>query len=130
MKKTYIKPDLFVEECIVEQIISTSGGDIGGTGSGGVINPELIDEYIAMDGYAALGKVLTEMTPQQVIDEILASGLRGLYLLPTKRPDANCKTQHTNEISDIYKSSRTLMALCTIALVVTVMARVRATAQR
>ena len=40
MKKTYIKPDLFVEYCIVEQIISTSGGDIGGTGSGGVINPE------------------------------------------------------------------------------------------
>lgn len=40
MKKTYIKPDLFVEECIVEKIISTSGGDIGGTGSGGVINPE------------------------------------------------------------------------------------------
>lgn len=43
----------------------------------GVINPEVIDEYIAMDGYAALGKVLTEMTPQQVIDEIKASGLRG-----------------------------------------------------
>ena len=43
----------------------------------GVINPEKIDEYIAMDGYAALGKVLTEMTPQEVIDTILASGLRG-----------------------------------------------------
>lgn len=43
----------------------------------GVINPEQIDEYIARDGYAALGKVLTEMTPQQVIDIILASGLRG-----------------------------------------------------
>ena len=43
----------------------------------GVINPEVIDEYIAMDGYAALGKVLTEMTPQEVIDTILASGLRG-----------------------------------------------------
>lgn len=43
----------------------------------GVINPEVIDEYIAMDGYAALGKVLTEMTPEQVIDEIKASGLRG-----------------------------------------------------
>ena len=43
----------------------------------GVINPEQIDEYIAMDGYQALGKVLTEMTPQQVIDEISASGLRG-----------------------------------------------------
>ncbi|MCL2695766.1 MAG: NAD(P)H-dependent oxidoreductase subunit E, partial [Clostridiales bacterium] len=43
----------------------------------GVIDPEQIDEYIAMDGYAALGKVLTEMTPEQVIDVIKASGLRG-----------------------------------------------------
>ncbi len=43
----------------------------------GVINPENIDEYIAMDGYQALGKVLTEMTPDEVIKEILASGLRG-----------------------------------------------------
>ncbi len=43
----------------------------------GVINPENIEEYIAMDGYAALGKVLTEMTPEQVIDVMKASGLRG-----------------------------------------------------
>lgn len=43
----------------------------------GVINPEEIDEYIALDGYAALGKVLTEMTSQEVIDTMLASGLRG-----------------------------------------------------
>ena len=43
----------------------------------GVINPEEIDEYIAVDGYKALGKVLTEMTPQEVIDTILKSGLRG-----------------------------------------------------
>ena len=43
----------------------------------GVINPEKIDEYIAQDGYAALGKALTEMTPQEVIDEISKSGLRG-----------------------------------------------------
>jgi NADP-reducing hydrogenase subunit HndC len=43
----------------------------------GVINPEVIEEYIAMDGYAALAKAVTEMTPQQVIDEIKASGLRG-----------------------------------------------------
>ena len=43
----------------------------------GVINPESIDEYIAMDGYAALGKVLTEMTPEDVIQTILDSGLRG-----------------------------------------------------
>ncbi len=43
----------------------------------GVINPENIEEYIAMDGYAALGKVLTEMTPDEVIATVLASGLRG-----------------------------------------------------
>ncbi|MBR0447842.1 MAG: NAD(P)H-dependent oxidoreductase subunit E, partial [Clostridia bacterium] len=43
----------------------------------GVINPESIEEYIAMDGYAALGKVLTEMTPDDVIQTILDSGLRG-----------------------------------------------------
>ncbi|MBQ1988354.1 MAG: SLBB domain-containing protein, partial [Clostridia bacterium] len=43
----------------------------------GVINPESIDEYIAMDGYEALGKVLTEMKPEDVIKIITDSGLRG-----------------------------------------------------
>ena len=43
----------------------------------GIINPELIDEYIAYDGYKALAKVLTEMSPVQVIDTIKKSGLRG-----------------------------------------------------
>ena len=43
----------------------------------GVINPENIEEYIAMDGYFALHKVLTEMTPDDVIQTILDSGLRG-----------------------------------------------------
>ncbi|MBR4726203.1 MAG: 4Fe-4S binding protein, partial [Lachnospiraceae bacterium] len=43
----------------------------------GVINPENIEEYIATRGYEALGKVLTEMTPDQVIQIILDSGLRG-----------------------------------------------------
>ena len=43
----------------------------------GVIDPEKIDDYIANDGYAALGKVLTEMTPEQVIQTMLDSGLRG-----------------------------------------------------
>lgn len=43
----------------------------------GVINPENIDEYIGCDGYAALGKVLTEMTPDDVITTLLDSGLRG-----------------------------------------------------
>ena len=43
----------------------------------GVINPENIDEYIAMDGYFALAKVLFEMTPDDVIQTVLDSGLRG-----------------------------------------------------
>ena len=43
----------------------------------GVIDPEKIDDYIAQDGYAALGKVLTEMKPEEVIQTILDSGLRG-----------------------------------------------------
>lgn len=43
----------------------------------GVIDPEQIDEYIAFDGYQALAKCLTEYTPQQVIDVVTQSGLRG-----------------------------------------------------
>jgi NADP-reducing hydrogenase subunit HndC len=43
----------------------------------GLINPDDIEEYILHDGYSALGKVLTEMTPNEVIEEIKKSGLRG-----------------------------------------------------
>ncbi|MFH1114099.1 MAG: NADH-quinone oxidoreductase subunit NuoF [Pseudomonadota bacterium] len=43
----------------------------------GLIDAENIDEYIARDGYAALGKALLEMTPEQVIEEVKKSGLRG-----------------------------------------------------
>ena len=43
----------------------------------GVINPENIEEYIARDGYLALEKALFEMTPEQIVDEIKKSGLRG-----------------------------------------------------
>lgn len=43
----------------------------------GVIDPENIEEYIAVDGYQALAKVLTSMEPKSVIDELLQSGLRG-----------------------------------------------------
>jgi len=43
----------------------------------GVINPQNIDEYIARDGYAALEKALTTMTPDEVIQTVLDSGLRG-----------------------------------------------------
>jgi NADH:ubiquinone oxidoreductase subunit F (NADH-binding)/(2Fe-2S) ferredoxin/NAD-dependent dihydropyrimidine dehydrogenase PreA subunit len=43
----------------------------------GVIDPENIEEYISQDGYMALAKVLSEMSPEDVIDEIKKSGLRG-----------------------------------------------------
>jgi NADP-reducing hydrogenase subunit HndC len=43
----------------------------------GIINPEDINEYIAVEGYEALGRVLTTMTPQEVVDVIKDSGLRG-----------------------------------------------------
>ena len=43
----------------------------------GIIDPEKIEEYIAFDGYKALGKVLSEMTPEETINVIKASGLRG-----------------------------------------------------
>ena len=43
----------------------------------GVINPENIDDYIAVDGYKAIEKVLKEMKPEDVIEEIKVSGLRG-----------------------------------------------------
>ncbi len=43
----------------------------------GVIDPERIEDYIAAEGYAALIKALTEMTPREVIDQVTKSGLRG-----------------------------------------------------
>ena len=43
----------------------------------GLIDPEKIDEYIAVDGYTALAKALTEMTPEEIIEEVKVSGLRG-----------------------------------------------------
>lgn len=43
----------------------------------GMIDPEQIDEYIARDGYTALATALTQMKPEQIIEEIKASGLRG-----------------------------------------------------
>ena len=43
----------------------------------GLIDPEKIDEYIARDGYAGMVKALTEMTPEQIVKEVLDSGLRG-----------------------------------------------------
>ena len=65
----------------------------------GVINPECIDEYIAFDGYKALEKVLKEMTADQVIEEIKASGLRG-------RGGAGFPTGKKWELTRSYKSDQ------------------------
>jgi NADH-quinone oxidoreductase subunit F len=43
----------------------------------GIVDPLRIEDYVALDGYAALAKALTAMTPDQVVDEVKASGLRG-----------------------------------------------------
>ncbi len=61
----------------------------------GVINPEDINEYIAYDGYQALGKALTELSPDDVVDILLRSGLRGRggAGFPTGRKWAFAKAQ-------------------------------------
>jgi len=76
--------DLLYKETVKEDIISS----INDTGfykkqlrialrNCGIINPEDIDEYIAYDGYAALARALTEQKPDEIIDIVLKSGLRG-----------------------------------------------------
>jgi len=63
----------------------------------GIIDPEKINDYIARDGYVAIEKVLTSMSPQEVVDEITKSGLRGrgqgapgpsTVLAPRQAPEA------------------------------------------
>jgi NADP-reducing hydrogenase subunit HndC len=65
----------------------------------GVVNPEEIDEYIARDGYKALARALTDMTPEGIIDEILRSGLRGRggAGFPTGRKWQICRAQPGEE---------------------------------
>jgi NADH:ubiquinone oxidoreductase subunit F (NADH-binding)/(2Fe-2S) ferredoxin/Pyruvate/2-oxoacid:ferredoxin oxidoreductase delta subunit len=61
----------------------------------GRIDPEKIDEYIAYDGYEAMAKALTGMTPEGIVDEIVASGLRGRggAGFPTGRKWALCRRE-------------------------------------
>ncbi len=65
----------------------------------GVINSEEIDEYIARDGYRALAKVLTQMTPSEIIEEIKASGRRGRggAGFPTGKKWEICRNQPGSE---------------------------------
>jgi NADH:ubiquinone oxidoreductase subunit F (NADH-binding)/(2Fe-2S) ferredoxin len=61
----------------------------------GIIDPEKIEEYIARDGYSALEKVLTALTPEQVLEIVIASGLRGRggAGFPTGRKWKICREQ-------------------------------------
>jgi bidirectional [NiFe] hydrogenase diaphorase subunit len=64
---TPLSPDLPFFTKQVQVVLSNSGR----------IDPERLEDYLAVGGYAALAKVVTEMTPLQVIDEVTRSGLRG-----------------------------------------------------
>jgi NADH:ubiquinone oxidoreductase subunit F (NADH-binding)/(2Fe-2S) ferredoxin len=65
----------------------------------GIIDPEEIDEYIARDGYRSLSKALTKMKPQDIIDEIKKSGLRGRggAGFPTGKKWEICRNQPDEE---------------------------------
>jgi NADH:ubiquinone oxidoreductase subunit F (NADH-binding)/(2Fe-2S) ferredoxin len=65
----------------------------------GIVDPEAIDEYIGRDGYKALAKALTEMTPDEIIEEILNAGLRGRggAGFPTGKKWQICKNQPGDE---------------------------------
>ncbi len=70
--------DLFFEEHPAEPLDAPSAKEVRVVlRNVGTINPESIDDYIAEDGYAALGKALTEMTPAEVLEVLKTSGLRG-----------------------------------------------------
>jgi len=75
---------LFYKEPATEEIIPTMNEipffalqELRVLKNKGLIDPEKIDEYIARDGYAGMAKALTEMTPEEIIQEVLDSGLRG-----------------------------------------------------
>ena len=65
----------------------------------GVVDPEEIDEYIARDGYKALAKAIADMTPDQIVDEMLRSGLRGRggAGFPTGKKWQICRAQPGHE---------------------------------
>ncbi len=83
LKGRIVRKYLFDESAKNEQIIPLSEVDFYkkqkrvALRNCGLINPENIEEYIALDGYMALGKVLTEMTPDEVIKLVKDSGLKG-----------------------------------------------------
>lgn len=88
--KEHLKNNNIVKELLYQETVHTDGSIVSlnetqfykkqmrlALRNCGVINPEDIEEYIALDGYQALAKVLTSMSGKDVIDELLKSGLRG-----------------------------------------------------
>jgi NADH:ubiquinone oxidoreductase subunit F (NADH-binding)/(2Fe-2S) ferredoxin/NAD-dependent dihydropyrimidine dehydrogenase PreA subunit len=73
----YVKPDTEEKVPMMSEIPFFKGQVLRALRNRGVIDPEKIEEYIARDGYMGLAKALEEMTPNQIIDEVKASGLRG-----------------------------------------------------
>ena len=75
---------LFYKEPVTEEVIPTMSEipffalqELRVLRNRGLIDPEKIDEYIARDGYAGMAKALAEMTPEEIVQEVLNSGLRG-----------------------------------------------------
>jgi len=76
-KLMYTPPDEKTPVPVLSDIAFFKGQVLIALRNRGLIDPEKIDEYIARDGYVALTKALTEMAPEDIIDEVMISGLRG-----------------------------------------------------
>ena len=73
----------------------------------GVINPENIEEYIGTGGYEALGKVLTEMTPDDVIQTLLDAGLRGAAAPASPPASSGSSASRMTRIRSMSAATRT-----------------------
>ncbi|MFH0777634.1 MAG: NADH-quinone oxidoreductase subunit NuoF [Candidatus Eisenbacteria bacterium] len=76
-KLMYVPPDEKTPVPILNEIDFFKGQVLIALRNRGLIDPEKIDEYIARDGYTAMGKALTQMTPDGIVEEVKTSGLRG-----------------------------------------------------
>ena len=76
-KLMYVPPEEKTPVPVLNDIAFFKGQVLIALRNRGLINPEEIDEYVARDGYKAMAKALTEMTPDGIIEEVKAAGLRG-----------------------------------------------------
>ena len=73
----YVRPDSEEKVAMMNEVPFYKGQVIRALRNRGVIDPEQIEQYIARDGYLGLGQAIAEMQPQQIIDQVKTSGLRG-----------------------------------------------------